>query len=194
MQGDLFPTPRMHDAGGKVKVSLPPGVRGDAVFHGPNDRYRPRLRRWIGEAFPVRYMLSIGMNPSTAEAEFNDPTLMRDWGFARREGCAGLVKCNVVDYRATDPDTFRDHDVTPSSDVNLSVIMAEAAGAAVILVAHGKLHKRLQPHADLVMSELVSAGYELHCLGTNCDGSPKHSLYLKATTPLRPYRPMSVGR
>lgn len=189
MQGELFKVTARHDAGGKVRLSLGAGVRGDAMFYGPRDCYRPLLRRWIGDEFPEQYMLSISMNPSEADASVNDPTLGRDWGFARREGFSGLAKCNIADYRARHPSKFKDPSIDPSSPINLETIMKVAAGASLIVVGHGKLSKPLLPHGASVMSALVEAGYELYCLGVNKDGSPKHPLFVDGATPLERYSP-----
>ena len=103
MQDTLFPDER-HDAGGKVKTKLPAGMYGDALFCGDREEFRPFLRRWVGqEQFPDRWVCFIGMNPSTASADFNDPTITREWGFTVREGFSAYVKHNVSDYRATHP-------------------------------------------------------------------------------------------
>jgi hypothetical protein len=134
-------------------------------------------------------MLSISMNPSIAAENFNDPTLGRDWGFAQREGFDGLAKCNIADYRARHPSVFRDPAIAPSSDINIETIMRVAAGAAKIVVGHGKLTKPLAPHGARVMRELASGGFELWCLGLNKDGSPKHPLFVDGTTPLERFHP-----
>ncbi len=64
-----------HDPGGKIKTKLPPNVRGDAVF-SPCGKYRCWLTRDWGPVNSPR-VLWILMNPSTADAEHNDPTITR---------------------------------------------------------------------------------------------------------------------
>ena len=173
-----------HDPGGRRKVSLPGGVNGDAEFCGPMNCYRPRLRRWRGPVFPARFVLSIGMNPSAAAADVDDPTLMRDWRFAEREGFNGLVKCNTVDYRATFPSEFRKPDIVPASGRNLAVILEEAAKAELIILCHGRLDKVLAPYGRVITDHLKAAGHRLMCFGANRDGSPRHSLYVPGEAPL----------
>lgn len=172
-----------HDPGGKVRLALMPGVKGDAQFSG-DGRYRQLMRRWVGDAFPQRYVLFIGMNPSTADGTVNDPTCAREWTFAQREGFDAMVKANVGDYRATDPKMLLAAGIEASSPENLPTIRAAAAGADFVILCHGKLNKALAPAGRALVEALRADGVELWCFGTNADGSPKHPLYLRADTPL----------
>lgn len=174
----------LHDPGGKVRLALMPGVQGDATF-SPDGRYRQLMRRWIGDSFPDRYILFIGMNPSTADAAVNDPTCAREWSFTQREGYQAMVKANVGDYRATDPKMLLAPGVEASSPDNLPAIRQVAAGAERVILCHGKLNKALAPAGKALVEALKADGVELWCFGTNADGSPKHPLYLRGDTPLR---------
>lgn len=172
-----------HDPGGKVRLALMDGVRGDAEFSG-DGRHRILMRRWLGEAFPKRYLLFIGMNPSTADATVNDPTCAREWTFARREGFDAMIKANVGDYRATHPKMLLEPGVVASSPANLPAIRAAAAGADKVVLCHGKLNKALVPAGAALVEAMREDGIDLWCFGVNGDGSPKHPLYLRADTPL----------
>lgn len=175
-----------HDPGGKVRLRLAEGVRGDVVISA-DGRHRQRMRRWLGDHFPDRYILFIGMNPSTADASVDDPTCAREWTFARREGFAGMVKCNVGDYRATDPKALVQPGVVAVSAANLPAIRQAAAGATKVVLCHGKLNKALAPAGRDLVEALRADGIPLWCFGTNADGSPKHPLYLRAETPIVPF-------
>jgi hypothetical protein len=174
-----------HNPGGKVRLALPPGVHGDAIFS--DSKHRQLMRRWIGEHFPDRYSMFIGMNPSTADATVNDPTCAREWSFSLREGFSGMVKANVGDYRATDPRMLLEPGVVASSPANLPAIRAAAAKACLVVVCHGKLNKALVGPGREIVRALREDGVSLWCFGTNADGSPKHPLYLRLDAPLRPY-------
>lgn len=176
----------MHDPGGKVRLRLGAGVRGDAVM-SDDGRYRQIMRRWLGETFPESYILFIGMNPSTADASVDDPTCAREWTFARREGFSAMVKCNVGDYRATDPKMLVASGVVAVSSANLPAIRAAASGAGRVVLCHGKLNKALAHAGRELVAALRSDGVELWCFGTNADGSPKHPLYLRGDTQLVRY-------
>lgn len=176
----------MHDPGGKVRLRLGEGVRGDAVMSDCG-RYRQVMRRWLGDEFPTAYILFIGMNPSTADASVDDPTCAREWTFARREGFSAMVKCNVGDYRATDPKMLVAPGVVAVSDANIPAIRRAASGAGRVVLCHGKLNKALAPAGRELVAALRADGAELWCFGTNADGSPKHPLYLRADTPLVPF-------
>ena len=176
----------LHDPGGKVRLALMPGVNGDATF-SPDGRYRQLMRRWLGPEFPERYVLFIGMNPSTADASVNDPTCAREWTFSQREGFDAMVKANVGDYRATDPKMLLAPGVEASSPDNLPAIRKAAAGAGLVVLCHGKLNKALAPAGKALIEALRRDGVPLWCFGTNADGSPKHPLYLRGDTPLRPF-------
>ena len=174
----------LHDPGGKVRLALMEGVKGDATFSA-DGRYRQLMRRWLGDVFPERYILFIGMNPSTADATINDPTCAREWTFARREGFDAMVKANVGAYRATDPKMLLQPGVVASSRENLPAIRRVAADAGLIVLCHGKLNKALASAGRDLIDALKADARSLWCFGTNSDGSPKHPLYLKADTPLR---------
>lgn len=71
----------------------------DAVFS--NDKlYRYSLSRCWDNSLPT--CVFIGLNPSTADAENDDPTIRRCLGFARSFGCGSLLMLNLFAYRSTD--------------------------------------------------------------------------------------------
>lgn len=171
-----------HDPGGKVRTALPAGVTGDAWF-SECKQYRFALtRRW--SAAPG-FVLWIGMNPSTATAEVDDPTMTRVRGFTDRLGYSGYVMTNVMDYRATNPKDLLC--VAPCSAMNLPTIMDYATTAGIVIAAWGAVDRRLRCYATRVEDMLNLAGVDIFCLGTTKDGSPRHPLYLKGDTPLVMY-------
>jgi hypothetical protein len=177
-----------HSAGGKSLFSLPDGMRGTAVFNGERDEYRTVLTRHWGETDGA-YALWCGMNPSTAEASINDPTIGREVGFTTREGLTDYVKVNVSDYRATDPKGLVGLGLRVRSPGNLQAIRDAAADAELIVMACGKLHKSIAYLGFETVRALVKDGRKLWCLGRNSDGSPKHPLYLPSAAALVRFNP-----
>jgi hypothetical protein len=181
----VLPRHLAHDPGGKVMLSLEPGVVGDAEFYGDNNQYRLWLSRWWGDQRGP-FALWIGMNPSTAAKHVDDPTVRRECLYSRRHlQVNGYVKCNVADYRATKPSELLK--VEPRSDRNLDTILRFAARADRIIVCYGALHKKLEHCASIVVGALEAAGCDLHCLGYTKDGAPRHPLYLRGDTELVPF-------
>jgi hypothetical protein len=175
-----------HDPGGKVRLRLPTDVIGSALF-SPCDRYRHTLsRQWEPGK---RFALWIGMNPSTAEGDVDDPTVRREYLYTRdRLGLGAYAKANVMDYRATNPRALLA--LSPEercSGVNLRHIDHLARQASVVIAAWGSLPKMLRPHAEAVEALLHLRGIEVRCLGFTADGSPRHPLYVRRDADLVPY-------
>lgn len=172
-----------HDPGGKVRIALEAGIDGGASF-SMCGQYRQTLwRLWSGASLPG-FVLWIGMNPSTADGKVDDPTVKKERKFTVKWGFGHYVKCNVMDYRATDPKSLRNPGVVPCSDDNLPVIMALAKEASLVVLAFGSPHKSLRVHGENVVRELRAAGIPMHCLALTKDGLPGHPLYLKDSSEL----------
>lgn len=187
-----------HDPGGKVKVRLDDSVVGKAFFHGPNDCYRTWLTRVWGrrpsphEFLPAHFVLWIGLNPSTADASFNDPTIRREMDFSMAWDHDALVKCNIMDYRATKPAALLEPGVAPRSRTNLPLIRDIAKQADRIVCAWGAPHRRLLPFAIDVERALRDDGHDLFCLGHTKNGGPRHPLYVLGATPLMEFKDISI--
>lgn len=149
-------------------------------------RYRYDLGRQWGSG---PRMVVVGLNPSTADEEHDDPTVRRCVSFAKREKCGSLEVVNLFAWRSTDPAAMMSvkYPVGPDNDYMLRTIAREVSTSEDTLVlawgAHGSSHGRDKD----VLKILERQGCSLWCLGANRDGSPKHPLYLKADTPLEPF-------
>lgn len=164
---------------------VPP--RGSARF-SPCGKYRYLLTReglgGLGNA------VFIGLNPSTATAEIDDPTIRRCISFARSWGVARLVMLNLFAWRSTDPrGLLKVEDPTgPENDQAISDAVAGAKHVVAAWGSHAFLKSILPARVAAVMRLLHARGVELQCLGTAQDGSPRHPLYLPALAPLVPWR------
>lgn len=170
----------MHDPGGKVRLRLAGDVVSQAHF-SDDRRYRFTLCRTWDETRPAA--LFVMMNPSTADIDVDDPTVAKCGRFARAWGFGRLYVGNVCAYRATDKLALVGID-DPVGAGNIPAIIEMAQQAKVTVVAHGRLPKGLQIHAEAVCTALRAAGVRLQVLRLSKYGTPVHPLYLPET--LRP--------
>ncbi|MFC3227378.1 DUF1643 domain-containing protein [Marinibaculum pumilum] len=183
-----------HDAGGKACWPLLPGYRGAATFAGPGDCYRLRLIRDRETAPYAPYALWVGMNPSTAEAEVDDPTIRRELAFTEQWPVGAYWKINVGDYRATDPRALRSAPVPLVAPGSLRRKVNTARVAKLVVMAFGRLPPVLLPHGRNLVEAFAEAGIDMLCLGVTADGSPKHTLArgrhrIPNDAPLQPWDP-----
>lgn len=89
-------------------------------------KYRYRLSRQWGDGPVATFIM---LNPSTADAAIDDPTIRKCMGFAQRWGMTGIYVGNLFAVRATKPqDMMRAADpVGPENEEHLSW-MCERAG------------------------------------------------------------------
>jgi hypothetical protein len=132
------------------------------------------------------YALWIGANPSTASVNIDDPTIRKEMHFTRQMGFSSFVKCNVMDYRATNPKVLLGAGIRPVSNQNFDTIIRLARQAKVIIAAWGALAKPLRNFATAV--DMMLGDYDIWCMGMTKDGAPRHPLYLKNAALPIPYR------
>ena len=139
-------------------------------------RYRYALwRRWE----PARpWVLFIGLNPSTADASRDDPTIRRCIGFARDWHAGGVLVGNLFAWRSTDPAGLREAD-DPLGPANRRWL-ARLSGAADRVVACWGNPGNASRQARWVTSRIAG----LEALAVNRRGAPRHPLYVpKGTRP-----------
>jgi hypothetical protein len=146
-------------------------------------------RSWIQAGEQPRVMTFCLLNPSTADAMLDDPTVRRCVGFAQREGCNALRIVNLYALRSTDPQTL--WSVPDPVGPRNSQALQETMTSSRLFVCGWGRHARPDglKHLRWALSHADQCGFtmRLHCLGTNKDGSPKHPLYIKADQPLVPW-------
>jgi hypothetical protein len=163
---------------------------GDGAELSPEGRYRYALWRvWEPAAPRVAFVL---LNPSTADATRDDPTIRRCVRFARRWGYGGVEVVNLFARRATAPAELRTA-ADPVGSANDEHIRTSAARVARVVLGwggYGGCNGR-----DRAVVDLLGPFAPLYCLGTTANGSPRHPLYVSGATRLRPYRlPAPRGR
>lgn len=130
-------------------------------------------RRW---AEAGQEILFICLNPSTADEDYNDPTVWRCVNFARDWGYRGVWIGNLFALRATNPAELMSARFTRSIDLigrsNSLVLRQMAARCAKVVYAWGN-HGRLLNRGRQVVN-MIGPGW---CFGVNKTGEPKHPLY-----------------
>ena len=120
-------------------------------------------------------ILFIGLNPSTADAKENDPTIRRLIGYATRWGYGGMHVCNLFAYRTPHPkELFKvANPIGPRNDVYIKKL--NKLSTTTVLV-YGNDGKRLNRHEEIL--KIIDKPY---CIQKSKTGMPMHPLYLKYT-------------
>lgn len=136
--------------------------------------YRYTLERKWPLADDAGHVLWVMLNPSTADAATDDPTITRCIGYSKAWGFAGLMVGNLYGYRATDPAALWEAKVDIRGNDNDQHLCRMAAGASLIVAAWGGFadHHR----AVRVISLLKDFG-SIYCIGKTKGGQPWHPLY-----------------
>ncbi len=146
--------------------------------------YRYSLERRKGEGGErVAFCM---LNPSTADETENDPTIRRCIGFAESWGFNELVVVNLFALRSTDPKALYGHynPIGPENESHIQKAITESAFIVCAWGAHGKFENRGKKVLEQFRIKKADAWH----LGLTKGGQPKHPLYLKADTTLRPIR------
>lgn len=140
--------------------------------------YRYSLWRQWGDGPAVNFVM---LNPSTADADKDDPTIRRCIGFAKGWGFERLVVTNLFALRSTDPRVLYRHESPIGPDNDTALFTRAATVSLVVFAWGGHGGARGARVADLLRS--FSPG----CLGRTKDGSPRHPLYLPKITAVERY-------
>lgn len=154
---------------------LAPTARG-ALLDGP---FRYRLwRRWDDDGPTASFIM---LNPSTADATQDDPTIRRCIGFAKAWGCGAVEIGNLFALRSTSPRAIYENlrTVGPANDGHL----VELAQRSSLVVCAWGVHGQHRGRGAEVL-EMLRRHAALYHLGLTKDGHPRHPLYLKGD--LRP--------
>ena len=126
-------------------------------------------RIWDQSKPPVMF---IGLNPSTANASTDDPTIRRVKSIANNCGYGGVYMMNLFTFISTDPKQLNIQEGNLSvSDMWLQVIGKKCA---TVICAWGNF--KVMGRDQEVMKMFPKA----QALFINKNGSPKHPLYVRS--------------
>ena len=150
--------------------------------------YRYRLTRRWDSARPS--MAWIMLNPSTATANSDDPTIRRVIGFSRTWGFGMAEVVNLFGLCASDPRRLRTSPA-PVGPGNDRALMSAAASNPAVVVAWGDHGAIVNPltgvrRCDEVL-DMVGSAQSMLSLGATRRGQPRHPLYLPKDTVAEAY-------
>lgn len=141
--------------------------------------YRYSLSRKWADGEQVTWIM---LNPSTADALIDDPTIRRCIAFSKSWGYGGLHVVNIFAFRATNPKALRSA-VDPFGPSNARYVF-EAMRNEQRVAAWG-----CSPLPVPTIIQSLLAEYRMMCLGKTKEGHPRHPLYVRGDTVLQPFAP-----
>lgn len=119
----------------------------------------------------------IGLNPSTADENNDDPTIRRCISFAKAWGYGGIKMFNLFTYVTPYPSDLK-HDRYPNEkkdDFSWIHMYNDERGPTIFCWGNFRIAQERARELSIYFPNAL-------CLGKNQNGSPKHPLYLKADT------------
>jgi hypothetical protein len=152
-------------------------ITSDA-YVSEDEKFRYFLYRRWGKS--DKFCLWVMLNPSTADANMDDPTIRKCVGFSDRWGYESLVVVNLFAFRATSPNDLRAAGYLVGEE-NDDIVGRLAAKAALVVAAWGANAPR---DRDASMRGLLGQFGSVRCLGCTKDSIPRHPLMLSYSTDL----------
>lgn len=151
--------------------------------------FRYRLERRTS-ASGTRVLGVVMVNPSTADAREDDPTIRKVRGFATRLGYSRFVVANLFAFRATNVRDLGNalDPIGPDNDAHIEAVLRECDEVLAAWGPLAKLPRELRRRWLAVGAMAQDVGKPLLCLGTALDGQPRHPLMLSYETPVEEWR------
>lgn len=144
-----------------------------------NDKkYRYSLERVFDTRLPI--IAFIGLNPSIADEEDDDPTVMKLIKYSKNWGYGGFRLVNLFAYISTDPNSLKELE-DPIGDENDFHIDQTIQIADKVICCWGEYGNILGRSTNIL--SLIELPF---CLKVNQSGEPSHPLYLSGD--LQPIR------
>ena len=153
----------------------------------PCGAYRYRLTRAAESLSPGKSTaLFVMLNPSTADAQLDDPTIRRCRGFAKLWDCNGLAVANLYALRSTDPAALWSHPdpVGPDNDDYLWNFAREC-GDVVCAWGSNARPERAARVVSIMRRRRRAPVVSWH----DERRPPRHPLYVRADQPLTEWSP-----
>jgi hypothetical protein len=159
-------------------------LENDAVISDCG-KYRYLLRRTWDHSKPRA--LLIMLNPSTADAKLDDPTIRSCVRLISGLHYGSMEVVNIFGWRATYPDELPKQ-ADPIGPMNERIVDAAIRRCDVVICAWGA-NAMAARKSQYLCARIQSVKPGIYCFGTTKSGAPKHPLYVKSGTPLVTFRP-----
>jgi len=161
-------------------------THGGALF-SPCETWRYSLTRAWDERLPrLCFMM---LNPSTADADFDDATTRRVLRMADEWGYGSYEAVNLFALRSVSPKKLREVSDPVGPENNQAIL--RAVGRANLTVAAWGTHGSYLGRDKDVLALLPMMA--LYCLHVTKEGHPGHPLYLKGNVMPKLYNPTCHG-
>lgn len=160
-------------------------TRSGAVFSARRTFRYALWRNWDNHRPKIVF---VGLNPSTADENQDDPTIRRCISFARTWGYGGVLIGNLFAFRATRPADLKKTPMPIGRDNNkwLDTMIVVSGRVLACWGNHG---------SHLSQDRLFVDRYsDLYCLAVNSTGAPVHPLYQPGSSIPSKYHPSKSGR
>lgn len=149
-------------------------------------QYRYSLSRIWDESLPK--VMFIMLNPSTADADKDDPTIRRCINFAKSWGYGGLYVGNLFAYRATNPKDLQ-KPFDPVGKENAYWLAKLSEQSEIVVCAWG--NRNISDKVTHKPLQVIKK--PLYYIELSVDGIPKHPLYLKKDLKPKSYESKKIG-
>lgn len=153
-----------------------------ALF-SPCNKFRFALWRIWDKSKPL--VMFIGLNPSTANATADDPTIRRVKSIANNLGYGGVYMMNCFPFISTDPKLLVSSGGILENDIKLKEV---AELCKDVIFAWGNFEIVRMMGVDYILSQKFP---KAKALQINKNGSPKHPLYCKSNIQPIPFKPQT---
>lgn len=145
-----------------------------------NDRkYRFELHRIFDTSKPL--VAFVGLNPSTADEDIDDPTITKCINYAKKWGYGGFHFVNLFSFRATDPKEMMNA-TEPIGIDNDNYLKSVFQKVEKVVCCWGELGTYKDRGNEVL--KLINNPYYLKM---NKNGQPAHPLYLRGDLLPKPY-------
>jgi hypothetical protein len=150
--------------------------------------YRYRLERGVMAAGVVAAVVMV--NGSDANEDSNDATVRKLIGFGQRLGWRRFIVGNKFGLVSKDIKALRSaaDPIGPDNDRHLEQILRDADVHIVAWGALAKLPETLRKRWCEVVRIADRVGCDLHCIGINDDGHPRHPVMTGYDVPVTRWR------